>query len=183
MGIAIILLAVLLLVIFLLPKGGKKKRKSDVRKIFKTTEDYFYQKDKDTNKKRRRDKNNKNRRVAVIDQRKDDGAVAVVKIYKKRGKEEKFKEGKTYIPDLVLSPENHKSLTEDSIVGRRVIWGRRENKNQPPQAMFVRDFKETGDVLTNKEFRAVKKGVQNNNRQNRKTYKRTKRKWRRHFKK
>ena len=174
MGIVIILLAVLLLVIFLLPKGGKKKRKRKkaVGKIYKTTDGFF-------NKK---DHIKKDRRVAVIDQRKDDGAVAVVKIYKKAGKEKKFKEGKTYIPDLVLSPQEHKSLEEDSIVGREVFFGKKGKTDPKPQAIFPMDLEETGDKLKLKEYRKIKAEVHNDTPQFRKTYKTKKKRWHKHFK-
>lgn len=171
MGIVIILLAVLLIII-LLPSGKKKRKgKRAVGKIYKTTDGFIGGKPQIK----------KPRNVAVISQRKDDNAVAVVKIYSKKGKEEKQKEGKTYIPDLILSPKKHKSLTEDSIVGREVFFGA---KNQDKQYYYFRenDFEATNDKLTKSELNSIKKGVHNDSSQHRKTYERKLNNWQEHFK-
>ena len=88
-------------------KAGKaKKPKSAVRKIYKTTDGYLSG----------RADIKKPRRVAVIDQRKDDGALAVVKIYS-----QKDKQGKAFLKRPVLKPKKHPSLSEPSIVGKKVI--------------------------------------------------------------
>lgn len=142
----------------------KKKRpskKGDVRKIYKTTDGYFTQ---TPNIK-------KKRRVAVIDQRKKDGALAVAKIYSKKGKS-----GKAYVNDVVLKPEKHSSLTEDSVVGSQVIIGTK-GKEKKFNAIYKGDLEPTNDKLTKKEHRAVKKAVHNDTKAHRKTYKKKMRKW------
>jgi hypothetical protein len=142
------------------------KRKQAKGKIYKTTDGFF------NNKERIK----KKRRVAVIDQRKDDGAVAVVKIYSK-----KDKEGKAYIQNLTLYPQDHSSLTEESIVGSQVILGiRTDNKFK---ALYTTDFTQTDDELTKKELKAVNKGVHNDNKAHRATYNKKMHKWKKHFKK
>lgn len=150
--------------------AGKKKSvkpKSDVRKIYKTTDGYFT----------RSDKNTKPRRVAVVKQRKDDGAMAVVKIYSK-----KDKSGKAYVEKLVLKPENHSSLTEDSIVGRRVYVGTK-NKSGEYTPIFKGDLQETDDKLTRREHCIVMRQAGGETKQNRKTLKKTLGAWKKHFKK
>ena len=144
-----------------------KKQKSDVRKIYKTTDGYLAG----------NERSKKPRRVAVVKQRKDDGAMAVVKIYSK-----KDKSGKAYVEKLVLKPENHSSLTEDSIVGRRVYVGI-INKAGEYTPIFNRDLKETNDKLTKKEHRSVMKQAGGETKQNRKTLKKTLGAWKKHFKK
>lgn len=140
------------------PKRTKKT--SDVKKIYKTTDGMFTG----------RPDIDKSRRVATVAQRKDDGALAVVKIYSK-----KDRNGKAYIDKLVLKPEEHTSLTEDSIVGSKVLVGVKvKTKNgEEFKPIFERDLSDTGDRLTRKEHKAVKKGVRN---------KGTVKKWRKHFK-
>ena len=145
----------------------QKKQKSDVRKIYKTTDGYFT----------RSDKNTKPRRVAVVKQRKDDGAMAVVKIYSK-----KDKSGKAYVEKLVLKPENHSSLTEDSIVGRRVYVGTK-NKSGEYTPIFKGDLQETDDKLTRREHCIVMRQAGGATKQNRKTLKKTLGAWKKHFKK
>ena len=143
-----------------------KKPKSDVRKIYKTTDGYFT----------RSDKNTKPRRVAVVKQRKDDGAMAVVKIYSK-----KDKSGKAYVEKLVLKPEKHSSLTEDSIVGRRVYVGTK-NKAGEYTPIFDRDFTPTNDKLTKKEHRSVMKQAGGETKQHKKTSRKLLKSWKKHFK-
>ena len=139
--------------------AGKKKSvkpKSDVRKIYKTTDGYFT----------RSDKNTKPRRVAVV-----------VKIYPK-----KDKSGKAYVEKLVLKPENHSSLTEDSIVGRRVYVGTK-NKSGEYTPIFKGDLQETDDKLTRREHCIVMRQAGGATKQNRKTLKKTLGAWKKHFKK
>lgn len=140
------------------PKRTKKS--SDVKKIYKTTDGMFTG----------RPDIDKPRRVATVAQRKDDGALAVVKIYSK-----KDRNGKAYIDKLVLKPEEHTSLTEESIVGSKVLVGVKvKTKNgEEFKPLFRGDLVDTGDRLTTKEHKAVKKGVRN---------KGTVKKWRKHFK-
>lgn len=147
-----------------------RRKKPDVGKIYKTTDGYFNNKPKIT----------KTRRVVVVEQRKDDKAVAVAKIASKAGKESKI--GKDYIPDLILKPDKHSSLTSDSIVGRQVHIGVKKEGNQP-QPIFTQNLDDTKDRLTKKELRKVRKGVQNADPRNRKTYKSKIKKWFNHFRK
>lgn len=166
----ILAVAAALVVIGILVAVHRHRRKRSAKgKIFKTTDGFLG--NYPTNKK--------SRRVAAVDQRKTDGAVAVVKIYKKRGKEEKI--GKTYIPDLELTPEKHSSLTEVSIVGRQVIFGVREGDTFRP--ILTRNLEATGDKLTRGELRKIQKEVQNYCKRYRKTYERKRRKWHKGFKK
>lgn len=118
----------------------------------------------------------KPRRVAAIIQRKSDGAVVVAKLHKLKGKENKI--GKDYIPGLVLKPENHISLDKETIVGRETVMGfKQTDKTFKP--ILTRDLEDTGDKLTRKELRKIKRGVHNDKKQHRKTYRRKLRKWRR----
>lgn len=144
----------------------QKKQKSDVRKIYKTTDGYFT----------RSDKNTKPRRVAVVKQRKDDGAMAVVKIYSK-----KDKSGKAYVEKLVLKPENHSSLTEDSIVGRRVYVGTK-NKAGEYTPIFKGDLQETDDKLTRREHCIVMRQAGGETKQHKKTSRKILKSWKKHFK-
>lgn len=148
--------------------SAKPKRTKAVRKIFKTTDGYLGGKPKIK----------KPRNVAAIKQRKADGAVAVVKISSKNGKEEKI--GKTFIPKVELQPEKHTALTESSVVSRQVIIGIKSGDAFTP--IFTRDLTETNDKLTRKELRAIRKGVHNDIKQHRKTYKKKIKKWRKGFK-
>ena len=148
-------------------KTGRKN--SAVGKIYKTTDGFF------NNKPLIK----KPRNVAAIDQRKMDGAVAVVKVYSKEGKEEKI--GKDYIPDLVLTPEQHSALTKRSIVGRQVIIGIREGNTFKP--ILKRELTATDDKLTRKELRKIRKEVNNSEPKHRKTHKRKMKRWRKGFKK
>lgn len=142
-------------------KKPSKKKGSDVRKIYKTTDGYFTQ---NQNIK-------KKRRVVVIDQRKKDGALAVCKIYSAKGKS-----GKSYINNLILKPENHPSLTEDSLVGSQVLIGTK-GKDKKFNAIYKGDLEPTEDKLTRKEHRKVKKAVQNDTKEHRKTHERKMAKW------
>lgn len=145
----------------------QKKQKSDVRKIYKTTDGHLAE----------NERSKKPRRVAVVKQRKDDGAMAVVKIYSK-----KDKSGKAYVEKLVLKPENHSSLTEDSIVGRRVYVGTK-NKSGEYTPIFKGDLQETDDKLTRREHCIVMRQADGATKQNRKTLKKTLGAWKKHFKK
>ena len=136
-------------------------RKKSVRKIYKTTDGLFNS----------RPEIKKPRRVAAIDQRRDDGALAVVKIFSK-----KDKSGKYIIDKLVLTPNKHSSLTEDSVVGNQVIFGIKDGDTY--RAILSSDMTDTGDRLTHKEQRKVKKGVANDTPQHRKTYRKKRKRWR-----
>ncbi len=147
-----------------------KKKESAVKKIYVTTDGYF----------NNRSDIKKSRLIAVIEQRKDDGALAVVKIYSEDGKEQKI--GKTFIPGLVLTPENHPALTQNSIIGRQVTIGVKRINQDKPICLYPDDFCETGDALTNKEYKKVKKEVHNDDPKHRKTFKEKIKKWLKHFK-
>ena len=156
-----------LTVVFIVTIVRKRRKKSAVKKILKTTDGYF-------NDKPAIDKT---RRVAVVEQRKDDGALAVVKLYSQKGRK-----GSAFIANLVLTPEEHAALTENSIVGSQVIIGvKKQDGTFKP--IFIRELEETDDQLTDQELMKVKKGVHNDNPKHRKTYKNKMKKWRHHFKK
>ena len=152
--------------------GTKTRKKNAVGQIYKTTDGVLSG----------NGRVKKKRRVAVVEKRKDDGALAVVKIYKKTGKEEKQKEGKTYIPNLTLTPKKHKSLTEDSIVGRKVFFGKK-GEDGKYKAFYPMDLIDTEDKLTRKELKRIKKEVHNDTPQHRALYERKKEDWENHFKK
>lgn len=138
--------------------------KKDIRKIYKTTVGYF----------NTRLDIKKPRNVAVIHQR-DDKAVSVVKIHSK-----KEKKGKAYIPNLVLKPKKHKSLSEDSIVGNTLIYGRKfDNKKYP---IYPTDLVETNDKLSFLEYSRIKHKVNADTNQHKKTRNKTLKRWRNHFK-
>lgn len=141
----------------------KKAKETSVKKIYKTTDGFL------SNSPRVK----KQRRVAAVEQRKKDGAIAVVKIFSKEGKEEKI--GKDFIPNLELSPEQHSSLTETSIIGRNVIFGIKNGSNY--KLIFASDLEKTDDFLTKKELSAIRKAVHNCKKEHRKTYKKKRRKW------
>lgn len=145
------------------------KKKTAVKQIYKTTDGYL------SNKPAIK----KPRNVAAIEQRKKDGAVAVVKISSKEGKEKKV--GKTFIPKVELTPDKHPALTKTSIVSRQVIVGVKDGDTFKP--ILTRDLKNTGDKLTRKELKAIRKAVQNDTKQHRRTYKKKIKKWRKGFKK
>lgn len=148
-------------------KGDKPINSNEVEKgsIYKTTDGYLGN----------YPSNKKTRRIVVVDQRPVDGALAVSKIYKKRGKYEK-----NCIEGLVLKPENHSSLTEESIVAKRVIFGVKENDSKKP--IYKRDLEETGDQLTKSEYRKLKNGVGGNTRKYKNTLKKTTKRWKNRFK-
>ena len=144
-------------------------KKSNVTKVYITTDGYFT--DRSDIKKRRV--------VAVLEQRNSDGAVAVVKVFSKEGKEANI--GKTFIPGLTLLPQDHSTLTQESIVGRQVQFGvKHADKTYTP--IFLSDMVATEDRLTRSELRRIRKEVHNDTRQHRKTYKDKKKKWQKSFK-
>ncbi len=151
------------------PAKTAKKKGAAVRKIFKTTDGYLSG----------RPKIKKPRNVAAVKQRRKDGAVALVKVYSEEGKEDKI--GKNLIPNLKLTPDKHSSLTKSSVVGRQVIIGIKDGEGFKP--ILTRDLTATNDKLSRKELRAVLKGVHNDTKQHRKTYKKKLRNWRKGFKK
>lgn len=165
--VVVAVLVVAIVVTVIVHKRKKKRAINDVGKILETIDGYFND----------RPDIDKSRRIAVIEQRKDDGAIAVVKIYSQKGKS-----GKAYIANLVLTPEEHKSLTENSIVGSQVIIGVKQ-KNGSFKPIFTRELTETEDELSSDELKAVKKGVHNDTPKHKRTYKDKMKRWRRHFRK
>lgn len=163
--IAIIVLIVILLFL-IIRHFYLKKKKPNVGKFYKTTDGFFTNSDHIT----------KPRTIVVVDQRTDDQAIAVSKIYSKKNRS-----GNAYIPDLVLHPEDHPSLTEDSIVGKSVHVAVKIGKDDY-KAFSSRDFEPLDDKLSNEEMNKVKKGIGGTDKKNKKTTKRKLKNWKRHFK-
>lgn len=145
----------------------KRKKRNDEGKIYQTTDGFFYD-----DKSRR---NNKKRLVVAVNQR-DDGAVTVAKIYSKNGKKEK-----NYIKGLILKPNNHSSLSTDSVISRRNILGVKRNGLKYP--IYPDNLTKTSDELSKKEIMFVKKKIGGKNFKERKMYKKNLRKWKKHFRK
>lgn len=141
-------------------------KRSKKKKIFTTTDGFL------SNNKR----NKKKRRVVVVEQRKSDGALAVSKIHSKEGKDEK-----NCVDNLILSPNKHNSLIEDSIVETRVIFGIKEDDAYKP--IYQGDMVETNDSLSFTEFQKLKKEAGGKTKKNKKTYKNTLKRWKKRFKK
>ena len=162
----IILIIGLILIITFIVIYISIKNKSAIGKIYKTTEGFL-----------RGNKRNKEvRRIVVIDQR-DDTAIAFSKIYSLKGKEKKI--NKSFVPNLILRPEEHPSLTEDSIVGDNFKISR--NKDGNPITIYPDELNETNDQVTSQELKIIKDSVINKN-PHKKTRKRTIKKWKKHFK-
>ena len=143
----------------------KRKKRNDEGKIYQTTDGFFY----DNNIKR----NKKKRLVVAVNQR-DDGAVTVAKIHSKNGKNEK-----NYIKGLILKPNDHSSLSTDSVISIRNILGVRRNGLKYP--IYPDNLTKTSDELSKREIMIVKKKIGGKNFKERKTYKKTLRKWKKHF--
>ena len=105
----------------------------------------------------------------------------MVKVYSRKGKEQKLKEGKNYIPDLVLKPKKHSALKKDSIVGRQVIVGVKQGNGKPPKSIYPGDLEKTQDKLTDKELKKIQAEVQNDNPKNRAHPEDKMKTWRKHF--
>lgn len=146
----------------------KNGAKNTVGKIMKTTDGFLGN----------RPNIKKPRRVAVVEQREDDGAVAIVRIFKKRGK--RADDPHAYIQELTLLPQDHTSLTEESIVEAKVILG--VNTGQGKKAIFPSDLSEVNDELTDKELSQIHNGVHNDTAQHRQTFLNKLQKWFNHFK-
>lgn len=161
------IIEIILLVIFVIMyRKRTKKKKPDVGKIYTTTDGYLAS----------NIRNKKKRIVAVVDQR-DDKAVAVAKIYSK-----KDKNNKNCIEKVVLSPSDHSSLTVDSLVGKRIIIGR-ENEKGKKVPIYTSELSSTKDYLTKKEFTQIKRNLGGKKIRNKITTKKKMRKWHKHFKK
>lgn len=137
----------------------------DVRKIYQTTDGYFND----------RLDIKKTRKVAVIHQR-DDKAVVVVKLYSKKNKV-----GNAYIENLVLYPEKHKSLSEETLIGNSLIYGKSVNGKK--HKIDPNDFTYTEDKLTHTEYHKIRCKVNADTRQHKKTRNKTIKRWKSHFKK
>ena len=147
---------------------GKKKKRSSVGKIYKTTDGNLGNKSK----------SKKPRNVIAVEQRKSDGAIAVAKIHSKKGKNAAARS--KYIQGVTLSPNKHPALKEPSIVEKRAIFGKKGGKDFRP--IHARDLEPTGDKLKGKELRAVRKGIQNDTKEHRESYEKTKKRWQKGFK-
>lgn len=165
--IAAVAVALLIVIIGLIIGVHNRKKRSAKGKIYKTTDGFLGN----------YPPNKKTRRVAAIDQRKTDGALAVVKITKKRGKENKSR--KNIVPNLELSPDEHNSLTEASLVVRQVIIGVKDGETFKP--IYIRGLEKTDDKLTRRELIKIMKSI-NDTPQHRKSHKNKMRRWRRGFK-
>lgn len=152
---------------------GKKKEKeqteslnSFVGKILKTTDGMF----------NGRSDIKKPRPVAIIEQR-EDGAFALVKIHKKAGKK-----GGLYIKDLVLTPEDHLSLSEDSIIENRLYIGKNIKDPQGNGKIYIpiylRDLEDRNDKLTPAEYDAILKAIQGDTQKKREQYEKKIEDWR-----
>lgn len=151
-------------------KPAQEPKSSDVKKIYKTTDGYF----------NGRSDIKKPRNVAVVAQREDDGALAVVKIYSKKGKKRK-----SYIKRLVLKPKKHSALTEKSLVGKQVFIGVKTKtaKGEVYKPIFKGDMIATDDKLTDREIKKVKRGAGGTSKKNKQTLKNKLEKWLNHFRK
>lgn len=145
----------------------KKKKRNNEGKIYQTTDGFFY----DNNIKR----NKKKRLVVAVNQR-DDGALAVAKIHSKKGKKDK-----NYIKGVKLIPKDHPSLTEESVVSNRIIWGAKRKKGMKPIKDY--DLIYSNDNLSTKELKIVQRRINGKSIRNRISYKKTLKKWNNHFKK
>ncbi len=145
-----------------------KNRRNRVKKgdIMKTTDGFFANDNTNT----------KQRPVVVHNVRKDDGALAISKIHSKKGQKPTH-----YIQNLDLQPNKHSSLTEPSVIEKRVIFGVK-NKNNNYTPIFIRDLQRTNDKLNCIERYKHKKGAGGDTKQHKKTLKNTTKKWKKHFK-
>lgn len=162
--IAIVILTIILIILII--RYILKKIKPDVGKFYKTTDGFFNNRDDIT----------KPRTVVVIDQRIDDQAIAISKVYSKKNRS-----GKAY-QDLTLHPEDHPSLTEDSLVGTSIQIGRKIGKDDY-KAIYPSDLQSLNDKLSNIELHKVKNGIGGTDKKHKQTAKRKLKKWKKHFKK
>lgn len=143
----------------------KRKKTAKRGDFYKTTDGFF------------RDKEiiNKSRMVVIYDKREDDGALAVSKIYSKDGKNPK-----NLIDGLTLTPKKHKSLTEDSAIGTRVIFGIKDGNGYKP--IQERDLIKLNDKLNCTEKKKYIKGAGGKEERHKETLRNTTEKWKNHFK-
>ncbi len=138
--------------------------KKDIRKIYNTTDGYFND----------RPDIKKPRKVVALKQRKDK-AIIVSKIHSKREKK-----GNNFINNIILSPKKHKSLSEDSIISNRIIYGKKSKNGY--SAIYPNDLIYADDKLSKKEYRKTLRKINADTKQHKKTKKNTIKKWKNHFK-
>lgn len=121
----------------------------------------------------------KPRPVAIIEQRKD-GALAMVKLHTKAGKKEGL-----YIKDLVLTPQEHASLSEDSIVENRLYIGKSIKDPNGSGRIYIpiyrRDLKDRNDKLSRAEYKAIVKALKGDTKEKRRQYKKKIKDWRKFY--
>lgn len=145
----------------------KKNEKSVIGKIYKTTDGFL---DGKPHIK-------KPRRIVVLKQRNSDYAVGVSKIFSK-----KEKKNKNIIQNVVLNPKNHKSLDQKSVVGSRIIIGKK-NKNGNYEPFYVSNFRDLNDRLSKRELSKIKKNRLKQSKSIQKTTNKKIKNWNNHFKK
>ncbi len=143
----------------------KRKKTAKRGDFYKTTDSFL----------RGKENVGKKRTVVVYDKRKDDGALAVSKIYSKKNKNKK-----NLIDDLTLTPKKHKSLTEDSAIGTRVVWGTKNGKDFKP--IYSSDMQKVNDKLTRSERKKYIKNAGGKEEKHKQTLRTTTDKWKKHFK-
>ena len=141
-------------------------KKNDEGKIYKTTDGFFTYNDNITKK----------RLVTVVHQR-EDRAVTVAKLHSKSGKQ-----GNSFIEGLSLSPLDHPSLNEETIIANSLIYGRKSKEGTKTKIM-PDDMIDTGDKLKCRELRIVKKKRNADTIQHKKTRDKTLYRWKNFFKK
>lgn len=154
--------------------GKKDDKKNEslnsiVGKIFETTDGIFNGRTDIT----------KPRPVAIIEQRKD-GALALVKIHGMDGKKEGI-----YIKDLILTPAEHASLSEYSIVENRLYIGKSIKNPDGSGRIYIpiyrRDLNDQNDKLTDAEYKAILKALKGDTKEKQKKYKKKIKDWRKFF--
>lgn len=143
----------------------KKKKKNYTNKILQSSDGFIAGLDKKI----------KPRKVLVVSQR-DDDALAISKLYSKKGKNTK-----NIINKVILSPKNHSSLTKKTVVGKRVHYGRKINGNYVP--FYMSDFNDTNDRITKLEKSSINKYKRKNDLKDYKQTKKALNKWKNRFKK
>ena len=93
----------------------------------------------------------------------------------------KDKQGKNFLKRPVLKPKKHPSLSEPSIVGKKVHIGSKDGATY--KAIYKGDLRETGDKLTFWERLLILFGVRGKTKEQKKAHKAKMKKWHNHFKK
>ena len=135
-------------------------RKTDKRKIYKTYDGFFnFRKDI-----------RKPRHVVVLHQR-DDKAVTLARFHSAD------EVHTNVIPNYVIKKGTYNALTKDSLVENKLIIGRKKEKIMPS------DMEYTGEKLRFRDYWFIKRKVNADTKQHKKTKKNTIKSWKRHFKK